>query len=109
MNYLYFLGLTLLVEIPIIFIVIRGRARVRYTLTATLFGNLVSHPLVHMVPPTIFPSREWFLVSVEAGAVAIEAMALLWLARPNPRRLAVVSSLAANLASFLAGIWISGM
>jgi hypothetical protein len=100
---------TLLIEVPIVFAVLYRRAPVRFILTAAFFGNLVSHPLIHLVPPTLFPSREVFLAVVESGAVLIEALVLLLLARPRPWWLAPAASLAVNAASFFTWVWISGM
>ena len=107
--YLSSLTFTLIVEIPIVFVLLHRRAPVRFVLTAAFWGNLVSHPLIHLVPPTLFPSREAFLTVVESGAILIEALVLLLLARPRPWWLAPAASLAANASSFFLGAWISGI
>ncbi|MFC1889831.1 hypothetical protein ACFL4G_08755 [Thermodesulfobacteriota bacterium] len=109
MSYLFALILTLAVEIPLVLLLLRKRAPLRFTLTAVIFGNLVSHPLIHLVPPQFFPSREVFIIAVESAAVVIEALTIFFIARPRPGWLAPASSLAANAASFFLGAWIVGM
>lgn len=109
MAYLSSLILTLLVELPIVTLFLVRRASVRFVLTAVLFGNLVSHPFIHLVPPAVFPSYRWSLVAREGAAIAIEAAALVLIARPQPWWLCVLASLVANLASFLLGALVAGL
>lgn len=107
--YLFALFLTLIVEIPIVLLLLRKRAPVRFVLTAAIFGNLVSHPLIHLVPPQFFPSRTVFIITVEFTAVLIEALTFYLIARPRPGWLAPVTALVANAASFFLGAWVFGM
>ena len=63
--YLFALILTLIVEIPVVLLLLYKRAPLRFALTAVIFGNLVSHPLIHLIAPHLFPSRTVYLAAVE--------------------------------------------
>ncbi len=98
--------LTLAVEVPIAAYLLRRAEpdRVRLVLLV-VFANLATHPIVWYVvtQPFLVGSPE-YLVVAESWAVTAEAL-FYWAAfrAAGPRRAAAVS-LAANAASFVAGL-----
>ena len=108
MNYLFVLILTILVELPVVGGLLWKRAPMRFVATSCLFGNLVSHPFIHLIPPDIFPSLRAHLIGIETTAVAIETIVYILIARPQPRYLAFVAAVAANALSFFLGVWLLG-
>ncbi|MBN1945733.1 MAG: hypothetical protein JW797_08645 [Bradymonadales bacterium] len=96
--------LTLSIEVPIALGLLLRCARGR-VLVAAVGGNLVSHPLLHFgLPILLAPSHPGpFLLVGELGVLLLEAGLYLCIVRPRPWTLALVTSSAANLASYLVG------
>ena len=93
---------TLAVELAVATPLLRGRLAPRLVLVA--LANLASHPAVWFVLPELGLGYPAWLVSAELWAVTVEAVAYRALLPGMAARRAVVVSLAANAASFLAGL-----
>ncbi len=108
--YLWALGLTLLIEMPVYAGALRGGLSLsaRPGLLAGAAVNLVSHPLAFLVvmpvlarPLGFFPA----LVVVEAGVWVFES-ALLWLWLRRDLDLVSLAALLANAVSLAVGLWL---
>jgi hypothetical protein len=98
--------LTFLVEVPIVALMLRRWEPNRPRLLAlAFFANLASHPAVwFVVAQLLMVGTPAYLGAAEGWAVACEAL-FFWAAfRGLPVRRAIVVSLAANAASFVAGL-----
>ena len=106
MQYLLALAITLAVEVPLYVVVLR-LARLlplRLSLAGAVGVNLLTHPLVWLV---LSAHPGWFL-PVEAAVCLVEA-ALLWLlVRRRDLVTLLVTAVAANTASVLAGFVLYG-
>jgi hypothetical protein len=94
------LGITLLVETPIVAALFPGR-RGRLALTC-LVASTVTHLLLHFVFPRLLPAAVSPLVVGELFATTAEAAAYAAMSREAGRSL--VASALANSASFAAGL-----
>lgn len=105
-DFLIALVLTLLIELPVLWVLARGAFRLKAVSTRRLLGvgalgSLLTLPVLWFVLPA-FLSPAAAIALGEALAVLAEAL-LLWRLLPARPLVAVVLSLAANLASFLLG------
>lgn len=102
--------LTLLVEVPIVALMLRGWEPSRPRLLAlAFFANLASHPAVWFVfAQLLMVGTPAYLVVAEGWAIACEAL-FFWTAfRGLPVRRAIVVSATANTASFAVG-WLAAV
>jgi hypothetical protein len=97
-GYLPALGVTLLLEVPIVAALYPGRCR-RLALACAL-ATTATHLLLHLAFPALLP-RGTALLAGEAFATVAEA-AVYWFAGGEPGR-ALVASALANAASFTVG------
>lgn len=103
-------ALTVVVEVPIVVLLLRGQARVgvpRLGILA-LYANLASHPLVWFVFTQLFlVGTPEYVAAAEGWAFGIEALFYAVAVPGVSARRAVVASLLANATSFLLGrlIW----
>ncbi len=105
-DFLIALVLTLLIELPVLWVLARGVFRLRTASTRRLLavgalGSLLTLPVLWFVLPA-FLSPAVAIALGEALAVGVEAL-LLWRLLPARPLVAVILSLVANLASFLLG------
>lgn len=98
--YLLVLGITLVVETPIVAALFPGR-RLRLAITCAA-ANIVTHVLLHFVFPRLLPAGVSPLVVGEAFATLAEAGAYAVANRDTARSL--VASALANSASFAVGL-----
>ena len=102
--------LTLAVEVPIAALLLRRfEPSWPRLLVLVIFANLASHPAVWFVfTQLLLIGTPEYLVVAEGWAVTCEAL-FYWAAfRGLPVRRAIVTSLAANAASFLVGQLLAG-
>ncbi|MFO0584701.1 MAG: hypothetical protein U0229_20710 [Anaeromyxobacter sp.] len=95
------LALTLAVEVPIVAAFFPGRRLAMAALAAA--ATTATHLFMNFVLPGLLPPGAWLLTG-EAVATVAEAAAYALATRNLPR--ALVASGLANLASFLAGLWL---
>jgi hypothetical protein len=95
------LVITLTVEVPIYFFVLRAAGLLRgRRLLAGVGVNLATHPVLWLV---VSARPGWFL-GAEAGVCVVEALLLWLLAGRRDAVLLSVSAVTANTASVLAGL-----
>ncbi len=109
-DFLIALVLTLLIELPVLWVLARGVFKLagvptRRLLGVGALGSLLTLPVLWFVLPAFLSPAAAIAVG-EVLAVVIEAL-LLWRLLPARPLVAVVLSLAANLASFLLGRLVS--
>jgi hypothetical protein len=103
--------LTLAIEAPIVALLLRRREPSWPRLLALIFfANLASHPAVWFVfTQLLVIGTPGYLAVAEAWAIGCEAL-FYWAAfRGLPVRRAIVVSLAANAASFAAGLLVTAV
>lgn len=104
-DFLIALVLTLLIELPVLWVLARGVFKLpvstRRLLAVGALGSLLTLPVLWFVLP-VFMNPPAAIALGEVLAVGVEAL-LLWRLLPARPLAAVVLSLAANLASFLLG------
>lgn len=108
-RYLVYFGVTCALEAPIYLAFSRGMKSGRRILQVILL-NLATHPIVTWLIPLAFyqlqlPSGQCVLAG-ETFAVLVEAALLIRVYRYSTRK-AFAASLAANLFSWWAGLWIA--
>jgi hypothetical protein len=103
-GYLLALGLTVVVEVPVVASFFPGR-RLRLALVCAA-ATTVTHLLLHFGFPALLPHAVSALWFGEAFATLAEAGAY-WLAARQPGR-ALVASAVANSLSFVAGVALFG-
>lgn len=116
-TYIFWLGLTLAVEVPLLAFALGRRCGVRWSVVAGLVASGVTHPLLTfawrlVIPPVTRDAWVAYVASGELLVVAVEAAIIYAVAlrRERPARSrahravdAVVVSFAVNAASFGAG------
>lgn len=100
--YLPSLLFTLAVELPLLIVLLRGRAPAAKALLAGLLGTGVMHPLLWYVWPQLFSDYWAYIVSGELLVLVVEAVVIQAIARPGAAR-ALAASGIANAASYLGG------
>jgi hypothetical protein len=104
-DFLFALAVTLLVELSILWTLARGvfklTASTRRLLGVGALGSLLTLPILWFVLPAWFPPGIAIVLG-EALAVVVEAL-LYWRLLPARLLVALVLSVSANLASFVAG------
>lgn len=94
---------TLLFEVPVIFILLRGRERKRL-MAAFLVANGLSHPALWFLFPVFAPYWMW-LFSAEISVVIVEGVLYrIILGQEVPLRQALYCSLLANAFSCCLGL-----
>jgi hypothetical protein len=104
-SYAVALLITLAIEVPVVWWMLRARGW-RRVLPAALVANLLSHPALHFLLPRLLPARPLgtFILVGELSVFLWEAVLyLLWI-RPRPWPRAVAAAAAANAASFALGL-----
>ncbi len=103
--------LTLAIEIPVAFMLLRRAEPDRpRLLLLVVFANLVTHPAVWFVFTQLFlVGTPEYTLAAEAWAVAIEALFYAVTIRGLSARLAITVALAANVASFAVGRLVTGL
>jgi len=106
-DFLIALVVTLLVELPILWVLARGVFKLtavstRRLLAVGALGSLLTLPLLWFVLPAFLNPRVAVVLG-ETLAVVVEAL-LFWRLLPARPRVAVALSFAANLASFAVGL-----
>ena len=118
-TYLFYLGLTLAVELPLLAFALGRRCGVGRTLVAGLVASGLTHPLLSFAWPLVVPPvtrDEWvvYAASGEALVVVVEAAVVYWVALRRERTVrgrslarlthdALVVSFAVNAVSFAVG------
>jgi hypothetical protein len=99
-------GLTVVVEVPIVTWLLRGRDPGGWRLALlVVFANLATHPAVWFVFPQLFyAGTVEYLAAAETWAIVVEAVFYGLTVRPMTPARAVGIALAANGASFLVGL-----
>jgi hypothetical protein len=104
-KYLFALGLSLAIETPVAAAVLRKHGRLGTIIAAALCGTVLTHVAIHFVLIKRFHVHGlWLHVGGESFAVAAEALIYWLFVRPARAAPAVYASLAANAASYLAGL-----
>jgi hypothetical protein len=80
-NYLFYFGLTLVVELPLLAFALQKRCGIGRALLAGLLGSGLTHPLLWFVWRLVIPPIDWdqwvrYAVSGETLVVVIEAAIL---------------------------------
>jgi hypothetical protein len=103
--------LTVAVELPVAFWLLRGRDPAGPRLAAVIvFASLLTHPAVWFVFPQVFYlSTPEYLLAAETWAVVVEAAFYWTVVRGVGPGRALAVSLAANLASFVAGLAVTAV
>lgn len=102
--------LTLAVELPVGWLLLRRHERGTLRLLAiVIFANLATHPAVWFVFTQLFlVGTPAYLVAAEGWALVAETLLYLVAIRGLPLRLALGTSLVANVASFVVGGFLLG-
>ncbi len=96
--------LTIGVELPVVWFVLRKHSGWLGIVLVCLVANLVTHPVVFFVMPHLFGSFQSYLYTAEIGATLVEAVAY-WLLLPEVGPLTGLSASAfANAASLAVGL-----
>ena len=105
-SYLLALGITLLIEVPLVAAVFEGQ-RLRMAVVAAL-ATTATHLLMHFALPPLVGSYAAMVLVGELAATGIEAG--VYVAASRPRRVghALVASGLANAASYGAGLLLLG-
>lgn len=108
LEFLYALGLTLLIEVPILVflfpVVERRKADWPSLVFAGMFASALTLPYIWFVLPAFVPPSA-YVAMAEAFAVLVESGIYCVLLRLAPAR-AFALSLACNVASFVLGGWL---
>jgi len=107
LKYILALSLSLLIETPIAYLLLRRYGRVRNIIAAAVVGTLVTHLFIHFyMIRTLHLHGLKLHILAESLAVAIEAIIYLAIVRPRKKIFSLYASLAANAASYIAGLFI---
>jgi len=98
---------TLVVELPIFFVVSRGLVPAWKALLAGAAGTCLTHPLLWFVWPFVVRDYAAYVASGELIVAVVESFVFHALARPVPLARAVAASFIANAASYGAGLLLS--
>lgn len=96
--------LTLGVELPVVWLVLRRETSPGRILAACLAANLMTHPVVWFLLPRLFSSYLSYLIVAELGAFLAEALVYRAALRPLSWRMAVSASALANAGSLGLGL-----
>jgi len=100
-------GLTLLIEIPLLYVVTRKQAKASMILLTGVVMNTCTLPIVWFVLPFWAEGSAYVLIS-EAFAVGVEFLIIRSMLRLDSKT-AFLGSFLANLGSFLFGLVIFGL
>ena len=109
-TYLPALLLTWAIELPLLLLILRGRAPWRRVLLAGALGTAITHPQLWYLWPRFFDSYTAYIVCGELAVVAIEAVVMAFACRRHIGPLLALGAVAlANAGSYgfgaLVGRW----
>lgn len=96
-------ALTLVVELPIFVLVVRGEVPAWRACLAGAAGSCLTHPLLWFVWSRLVSDYTLYITSGELLVAVIETLTFYAIARPIPLRMALAASFLANGASYGAG------
>ncbi len=109
-TYLPALLLTWAIELPLLLLILRGRAPWRRVLLAGALGTAITHPQLWYLWPRFFDSYTAYIVCGELAVVAIEAVVMAVACRRHISALHALGAVAlANAGSYAIGAMLRGV